>query len=110
MPGEEPLRRYASAEALADDLRRWLDGQPISARPVSPIEHAWRWCRRRPVIASLIAALALTLVSGFVGTFALWRSSEAERGALKRPAGSRKTTKSSPPMHWPNSTMPFSSL
>ena len=45
---KNPFRRYASAEALAGDLRRWLDGKPISARPVSPIEHAWRWCRRRP--------------------------------------------------------------
>ena len=37
---KNPARRYASAEALADDLRRWLDGRPIQARPVSPIEHA----------------------------------------------------------------------
>jgi eukaryotic-like serine/threonine-protein kinase len=76
---KDPGRRYGSADALAEDLRRWLDGRPILARPVSSLEKAWRWCRRRPAIASLIAALALTLVCGFVGLFALWRLSEAER-------------------------------
>lgn len=74
-----PSRRYASAEALAADLRRWLDGRPIAARPVSPVEHAWRWCRRQPVIAVLAVSLTLTLVGGFLGLLALLRSSEALR-------------------------------
>ena len=55
---KDPRRRYASAEALADDLQRWLDGFPIQARPVSKLEHASRWCRRRPAFASLLAVLA----------------------------------------------------
>ena len=58
---KNPSRRYASAEALAGDLRRWLDGKPISARPVSAIEHAWRWCRRRPAVAALAASLLMTI-------------------------------------------------
>jgi len=78
-----PGRRYATAEALAEDLRCFLDGRPISARPVSPFERTWRWCRRRPAIASLTAALAATLASGFVGLFALWRVSEAERARVE---------------------------
>ena len=80
MPGEEPLpARYASAEALADDMHRFLEGRPIKARPVSPIEHAWRWCRRQPVIAALAATLLLMLIGSFLGTLALLRRSETQR-------------------------------
>jgi eukaryotic-like serine/threonine-protein kinase len=76
---KDPLRRYASAEALADDLQRWLDGFPIRARSVSKFEHANRWCRRRPAFASLLAVLAFTVVSSLVGLLTLWRRSETER-------------------------------
>jgi serine/threonine protein kinase len=76
---KNPSRRYASAEALADDLNRFLEGRPIKARPVSPIEHAWRWCRRQPVIAALAATVLLMLIGSFLGTLALLRRSEAQR-------------------------------
>jgi serine/threonine protein kinase len=72
-------RRYASAEALASDLRRWLDGRTISARPVSSIEHVWRWCRRRPAVAALAAALLMTFSVGFLTIVLLWRHAEVER-------------------------------
>jgi hypothetical protein len=76
---KNPSRRYASAEALADDMHRFLEGRPIKARPVSPTEHAWRWCRRQPVIAALAATLLLMLIGSFLGTLALLRRSETQR-------------------------------
>ena len=63
---KEPQRRYASAAALADDLKRFAEGRPIQARPVGWGERCWRWCRRNPTVAALlITALALVgLASG----------------------------------------------
>ena len=51
----EPRRRYASAEAVAEELERWLRGEPIAARPVRKLERGWMWCRRNPVVAGLTA-------------------------------------------------------
>lgn len=79
-----PSRRYATADAMADDLRRWLDGRPIQARPVSHIEHSWRWCRRKPAVAFLAAAFLLAATGGFLGMSFLWRRAELERGRADR--------------------------
>ena len=76
---KSPSQRYASADAMADDLRRWLDGKPISARPVSPVGHAWRWCRRQPVIAALGVTLVAMVIGGVVGLTLLLRRSETQR-------------------------------
>ena len=51
----EPRRRYASADAVADELERWLKGEPITARPVGTLERGWMWCRRNPLVAGLTA-------------------------------------------------------
>src|SRR6516225_3674245 len=56
---KEPGRRYDSALALADDLQRFLGGQPVTARRTAVLGRAWKWIRRHPQGAALIAALAV---------------------------------------------------
>jgi WD40 repeat protein/tRNA A-37 threonylcarbamoyl transferase component Bud32 len=63
-----PARRYPTARALADDLRRHLDGQPVQARPAGRLEKTWRWCRRNPATAGLAVALVALLLAAAVGT------------------------------------------
>jgi serine/threonine-protein kinase len=75
---KEPARRYASAEALADDLQRFLDGEAISAHAPSPAERLWRWCRRSPLVAALAAALVLSVGVGLALVTALWQRAEMQ--------------------------------
>src|SRR5262249_9048124 len=63
---KEPSQRYAPAEALADDLRRFQAGQPIHARPLGLAGRGWRWCRRNPVVAGLAALTTLVFLVSFV--------------------------------------------
>lgn len=60
---KEPRQRYASAEALADDLRCFLANEPIAARRAGPVERALMFTRRRPALAGLVLASALALMS-----------------------------------------------
>ncbi len=81
---KHPQRRYRSAEALADDLDRWLADLPIRARPATPLYRALKWVRRRPAAAGLILAASIavlataTAIRGYVSTAEL-RSEFAEQ-------------------------------
>jgi tetratricopeptide (TPR) repeat protein len=78
---KEPRHRYATAGELAADLRHCLANEPIRARPIGTHGRIWRWCRRNPLPASLIAAIGLLLPAALVVVSALYfhATSEANR-------------------------------
>jgi eukaryotic-like serine/threonine-protein kinase len=77
---KEPEKRYASAGALADDLKRFGEGRPIQARPLGRGARLWRWGRRNPAAAALVAT-ALAVVGLAVGGALWWQRQQAERNA-----------------------------
>src|SRR6266478_2088664 len=93
---KEPGRRYASAAALADDLRRFGEGRPIQARPVGRGERLWRWTRRNPMAAALLA-MALSLV-GLASGGGVWLVQQQARrdGELRRDVGTAVARKADP--------------
>ncbi len=77
---KEPARRYSTAKELADELGCFLKDEPIRARPVTRVERAWRWCRRKPALASSLSlAVALLLVLGIGGPIAAFRINQERR-------------------------------
>jgi WD40 repeat protein len=66
---KEPRQRYDSATELADDLQRFLDHEPIQARPIGALRRLVRWCRRKPAVAAL---LGLTIMLPIAATVAWW--------------------------------------
>jgi hypothetical protein len=90
---KDPQRRYSSAAALADDLRRYLHGQVVAAQPVGRVERVEKWVRRNPVVARLVAAAVLALLAGTAASllFAVEARRQAElatdrAGRLERQA------------------------
>jgi tetratricopeptide (TPR) repeat protein len=95
---KDPEKRYASCQHLADELHRWLEGEAIEARPIGVAERAWRWCRRRPLVAGLSAVSLLLAVSIVIGA-PVWavremalREESQEESQLARDAESRAVT------------------
>jgi WD40 repeat protein len=74
----EPARRYQKAEELADDLRRFLDDQPVRARRISSVERVTRWARRNPGVASSLASVVAIFLTAFVlVSWSYWRAEDA---------------------------------
>ncbi len=105
----DPNLRYATAGALAEDLRRFLEDRPILARRASVLERATRWARRNKSVASLLAALLLVFLAGFAGVTIQWRRANTEavratrrrlpkptQGAPSKTCGSRRRRRSPP--------------
>ncbi len=84
---KDPRRRYGSAADLADDLRRYLDGEPIAARRSDVLQRSWKWVQRNPTFASVTALSLLSLIS-FV--LILWQMATHERHLREREEGLRK--------------------
>jgi serine/threonine protein kinase/tetratricopeptide (TPR) repeat protein len=81
---KEPGHRYATARALADDLRRFRTGEPIRARPVRIVERALIWCRRRPLVAGLLTALAVVFTAGLCGVLWQWHLTQLQKERADR--------------------------
>ncbi len=74
---KEPERRYGSAEALADDLDRWLEHRPILARPTTARARFLKWMRRQPALAALALSLPVVVLSGGAGVVWQWQRARA---------------------------------
>jgi hypothetical protein len=85
---KEPARRYATARDLADDLRRFLKGEAIAARPAGPLEKVARWARRNPALAGSLAGVVLVLAAGTVVStyFGIDAAQQAEKARGKEAA------------------------
>jgi WD40 repeat protein/tRNA A-37 threonylcarbamoyl transferase component Bud32 len=86
----EPGRRYGSAEALAEELERWLRGEPIQARRVSALQRGRLWAKRRPAVAALLGVLALAVLSLLVGGLAFTVHLDEARREAQRHAAAEK--------------------
>jgi WD40 repeat protein len=90
----DPAHRYQTPAELAGDLKRFVEDRPVRARRISEGERLWRWCRRNPLPASLLAGIVLAFLAGFVGVFWQWREAEAarqdEKGQHRRADAARK--------------------
>jgi eukaryotic-like serine/threonine-protein kinase len=83
---KEPKRRYASADALAEELERWLRNEPVLARPVGGVERLAKWARRRPALAAMTTALILVALTGFTLTYRQLGETQVARAEAERKA------------------------
>jgi tRNA A-37 threonylcarbamoyl transferase component Bud32 len=86
-------KRYSTAGDLAADLRRWLEGKPVQARPTGRVEKAWRWVKRNRAVSALLVAVILVLTAGAITSsiFAVrWKDSAGKLEAELRQSERRE--------------------
>jgi WD40 repeat protein len=88
---KESGKRYLSAQELAEDLGRYLGGEPIRARPAGLGTRAWKWARRRPALTAFLILLALVTVVGFPALTLLWLRAEEEATRAETAQGQAET-------------------
>jgi serine/threonine-protein kinase len=91
---KEPAKRYATAEALAEDLEQFLNDRPILARPIGRVERARRWARRNPAVAGLSLALVVLAAGAFTALTALWLRADRLRVAAEASAADARRAQS----------------
>jgi WD40 repeat protein/serine/threonine protein kinase len=79
----DPAHRYQTPAEMAADLKRFVEDRPVRARRASGAERLWRWCRRNPLPASLVAAILLVFLTGFAGVVWQWRLAATARDDAK---------------------------
>ncbi len=87
---KDPARRYGSAEALADDLERWLRHEPIQARAVTLGERFQKWTRRNPVLTGALAAILIVGLIGLAGILWQWREAVTARNLAEQAEVARR--------------------
>src|SRR5262249_33610399 len=94
---KEPAERYASAEQMAEDLRRFLADKPVLARRSSLVEQTWRWCRRNPQLAAASALAFVGLLAAVVvlaiSNSRIARTSKALAAALSEKDGALRSAR-----------------
>jgi tetratricopeptide (TPR) repeat protein len=80
----DPAERYATAAALAEDLVLFLDGKPVRARAIGPLERCGKWAKRRPAVAALLTSLVAVVLTGLAAVTWQWRVAVAARDEARR--------------------------
>jgi serine/threonine protein kinase len=78
---KEPARRYQTSAELGDDLRRFLNKEPILARPISSLERIWRWCRVNRVAAFVLGVLILVATGSIMSAITIYQKEQAAQSS-----------------------------
>jgi serine/threonine protein kinase/WD40 repeat protein/tetratricopeptide (TPR) repeat protein len=89
----DPAHRYQTPTEMAEDLKRFVEDRPVKARRVSETEKFWRWCRRNPLPAGLLAGIVLVFLAGFAGVSWQWRKAMTARENERYQRGQAETAR-----------------